>query len=72
VATETIQAPFTDKQVEALNSFQLRPDVHPFTCGNDQHQSGGAVRLVATNNGWVCSDEQCDYTQDWAHSFMTA
>jgi hypothetical protein len=30
-----VKSPFTEEQVEALNLFQNRLDVHPFTCRND-------------------------------------
>lgn len=60
-----IEAPFTDEQVENLNAFQKSNRYHPFTCGG---QCSDSV-LVATNAGWICP--RCDYTQCWAHEFMT-
>jgi hypothetical protein len=68
MASDIIHAPFTDEQVEALNRFQARPDAHPFTCGNDARRHDRQVNLVATNEGWVCSDSGCSYTQNWAHA----
>ncbi len=59
-----LEAPFTAEQVVALNRWQQRGDIHPFTCGNDSRH---AV-LVATEEGWHCPD--CDYRQRWAHNFM--
>lgn len=56
--------PWTDAQVAALNAWQHRRDVHPFTCGNDSTHRV----LVARPDGWVCDD--CDYRQGWAHPFM--
>lgn len=65
-----VTAPFTPAQVEALNAWQAAGYVHPFTCGNDTHDSH--VNLVATEAGWVCPDADCAYTQDWAHAFMAS
>jgi len=63
-----IDAPFTDSQVEALNRFQARPNVHPFTCPGDRSDCAARRELIATPEGWVC---QCGrYTQDWAHGVM--
>jgi hypothetical protein len=58
-----MKAPFTQEQVESLNAYQEAGVFHAFTCG-----SCGAT-LVATEQGWKCPD--CDYTQDWAHDWMT-
>jgi len=66
---DKIRAPFMAYQVEALNRWQDRDDVHPFTCGRSH--GGHGVILRATKAGWVCPAEpRCDYTQDWAHAFM--
>jgi hypothetical protein len=27
------------------------------------------TNLIATEGGWICP--VCDYTQNWAHNFMT-
>lgn len=59
-----VKAPFTPEQVDSFNSFQHRSRFHPFTCGNKSNHTV----LVAAEDGWCCQD--CDYTQDWAHSFM--
>lgn len=67
---DIIKAPFTPEQVEALNFFQTEFPWHPFTCGGKQHQGGSPVLLV-TESGWVCPDQTCDYTQDWALPGMT-
>lgn len=59
-------APWTDEQVEALNAYQTRYPMHPFTCGNDPCRAD----LVATNAGWDCP--ACHgWTQTWAFSAMT-
>jgi hypothetical protein len=65
--SDTVKAPWTPEQVDALNGWQRITLVHPFTCGglNDTCR----WNLTATPGGWIC--ERCDYTQDWAHSFMT-
>ena len=60
-----ISAPFTEKQMDSLNAWQNRGDVHPFTCS--QHSNNP---LVATRDGWHCAVDGCDYTQNWAHNFM--
>lgn len=61
-----LHAPFSSEQVDALNRFQRRGDVHEFTCPEDH---GGADRtLIATTQGWICP--HCAYTQDWAHRAM--
>ncbi|MCB0337034.1 MAG: hypothetical protein KDD62_12040 [Bdellovibrionales bacterium] len=57
-----IDAPWTDKQVEALNLYQQSGVFHPFT-------SEGGADLIATKNGWV-EKEGGPVVQTWAHSFM--
>jgi hypothetical protein len=66
VNDEPLTTPFTPEQVAALNRFQTNGNFHPFTCGNDSRHRV----LVATESGWMCLD--CDYRQEWAHSFMAA
>jgi hypothetical protein len=66
-----IRAPWTPEQVTALNAFQQRGGMHPFTCGGDH--TPGSPALVAYTDGWRCPQpygEACDYRQDWAHPFM--
>lgn len=76
---EKIRAPFTALQVQGLNEYQTGTDfghkMPPFTCGNrgdGQHGEEGGDKglLIATEQGWVCPC--CEYTQDWAHSFMVS
>lgn len=62
-----IKAPFDGRQVANLNRYQEFGAFHPFNCGHDHD---GPRRLVATPDGWVCPHIDCDYTQEWAHSFM--
>jgi hypothetical protein len=61
-----IEAPWSVEQVVALNQWQERGDVHPFTCGAGD--SGTHPVLVAHHDGWHCP--ACIYRQNWAHDFM--
>lgn len=56
-------APFTDKEVDQLQSFQDYGNFHPFTCGNGHPRQ---VNLTPDNEGWVCPVDNCDYEQAWA------
>jgi hypothetical protein len=78
---ERIDAPWTPEQVAALNAYQRRGDMHPFTCGGDRADAahrryaeeagdGDWGVLVARQDGWVCP--VCGYRQTWAHAFMAA
>jgi hypothetical protein len=60
-----IIAPWSAEQVKALNEWQRRGNLHPFTCGTEQ--CGGV--LTAGADGWTCPNG-CGYAQDWAHDFM--
>ena len=70
-----ITPPWSPGQVEALNLYQRRSPMHPFTCP-DRDDGNHAVLdgefdfgiLVATPSGWICPD--CDYRQEWAHNWM--
>jgi hypothetical protein len=64
---------FTPEQVKNLDEYQRAGVMHPFTCVNrndGKHFDNGVDKgaLVPTVRGWIC--QSCDYTQDWAHSFM--
>lgn len=65
-------APWSLSDVDALNAYQGRGDMHPFTCPADgnygSHKHSDRRILLATEKGWVC--EMCPYTQNWAHTFM--
>jgi len=63
-----IVAPWTPDTVDALNAFQAWGVMHPFTCGIDS--THGTGKLHATEQGWKCTDSECDYRQNWAHAFM--
>ena len=65
---------FTSDEVAALSRWQLEGKFHPFTCpnrGDGEHRNiyGDAGALVPTVRGWICPF--CNYTQKWAHKFMT-
>jgi hypothetical protein len=65
---------FTPEQVANLDAFQKRGRFHPFTCpnrGDGRHFHNGIDHgvLIPTVRGWIC--QCCDYTQGWAHDFMT-
>jgi hypothetical protein len=64
-----VSAPFSPEQVQALDLFQ-HGYWHPFTCSYRARPGHGDRPLVATREGWHCPDEDCEYTQDWAHDFM--
>jgi hypothetical protein len=61
-------APWSPETVDALNRFQDWGVMHPFTCGIDSAHGTGKLR--ATEQGWKCTDPNCDYRQNWAHDFM--
>ncbi len=56
-----IKAPWTQDIVDRLNAIQTAGFLHPYTCGECRSD------LIATTDGWKCSEVGCDYTQDWAH-----
>ena len=61
---DVIRAPWSREEVDALNRFQHRADVHQFTCPNDHANR----TLIATPDGWICP--HCIYTQNWADRIM--
>jgi len=63
----SLKAPWTQAQVDNLNSWQECGYVHPFTCGGTKDGKDCRADLVATIDGWICP-EGCGYTQDWAHA----
>lgn len=66
---DEVKAPFTADQVASLNGFQIHSMMHPFTCGEDICRRKNQSVLYALEDGWHCW--YCDYTQDWAHGYMT-
>lgn len=66
-----IRPPWTDEQVAALNRYQTERLMHPFTCAKRREHRLDEGVLIATSDGWRCPVETCDYTQGWAHAFMT-
>lgn len=65
VVADKALAPFTARQAVNLNDYQNSGVMHPFTCGND---TGHRLLVAAIDDGWYCLD--CDYWQNWAHSWM--
>jgi len=65
--SDKIHAPWSPEVAVNLNAFQRRGHFHPFTCGLDSDHGSLIARV---GGGWVCPNDECDYTQDWAHSFM--
>jgi hypothetical protein len=65
-----VTAPFTAEQVQILNLFQSSGAMHPFTCGRRSEHPDNEGILSATEDGWHCPVEECQYTQSWAHWFM--
>lgn len=62
---------FTADEVRSLNEYQNSGEFHPFTCGGDRTDEkhlDGEGRLVATEEGFVCTF--CEYRQLWAHEWM--
>lgn len=60
--SEHLHAPWHDDVVAELARWQNLANVHPYTCGNDH---GEEVRLLPTNDGWICPLRSCGYTQGW-------
>jgi len=61
---DKITAPWTDKQVEALNRLQDEDRFHGYTCPGEHPVCAKDRKLIATRAGWIC---QCGaYRQDWA------
>lgn len=70
-ASDKIYAPWPAEVVAQLNQYQAEGFFHPFTCGAGQAGAhAGGVSLVATGEGWHCPLSSCNYTQDWAWTFM--
>lgn len=77
---DVIRAPWTQDIADALNRYQRGGRYHPFTCGSGNRTDAfhaaavanyglyDAGQLHAVLNGWIC--HACDYTQDWAFTFM--
>lgn len=66
--SDLVRAPWTPQQVDNLNAWQARGNVHPYTCTGD-HGDQRERTLLATEEGWIC--RTCGYTQDWAWEFST-
>jgi hypothetical protein len=57
------QAPWTDLEVDCINSFQRGGAFHPFMCDCHHHPP-----MVAFNDALRC--EECGFEQTWVHAFM--
>lgn len=64
IMSHTIKSPFSPEQIASLEGFQECKSLHSFTCGDC------GADLKPTQNGWICSVSDCEYTQDWCHDFM--
>lgn len=64
-----IHPPFSEKQIEGLNWYQIHAPMHPFTCANrgDGNHPEASV-LIAQADGWHCI--WCSYRQSWAWEWM--
>lgn len=61
---DKITAPWSVKQVAALNAMQEDDRSHGYTCPGEHPVCANHRKLIATKAGWVC---QCGaYRQDWA------
>ena len=65
-----VWSPWTKEQIDQLNAFQTFGTFHPFTCPEQHEGEEPEIKLVALAGGWVCPDQDCDYTQDWAWEAM--
>lgn len=66
---KSVNAPWTDDQVESLNQYQLAGWLHPFTNHWRVALSNPKVDLIATTDGWV-ETPGGEVVQNWAHRYM--
>lgn len=59
----SIKAPWPDDFIKRLRRWNSCGYAHEYTCGEE----GCRAPLRPTTDGWVCDEEGCGYTQDWAH-----
>lgn len=57
----SVEAPWSQDIVDRLNAYQKSGFFHPYTCAECRSD------LIATAEGWKCSEVGCEYTQGWAH-----
>jgi hypothetical protein len=65
-APDRVTAPFDQRAVSSLNAFQRSGADEVVVCPS---ALCGAV-LLATRGGWECPSPVCEYSQDWAWSWM--
>lgn len=72
---KTVEAPFTEEQVDNINDYQTSYTFHPFTCCSPEDieeclrakgEDDGI--LIASKEGLTCPCGK--YKQDWVHEFM--
>lgn len=61
-----VLAPWDDETLDNLQRYQTLDMTHPYTCRRD-HDTPGPRILEPTEAGFICPDEDCGYTQSWAH-----
>lgn len=64
-----VTAPWTQDQVDSLNSYQVSGAFHPFTGNNDLLPLGENDVLVADVDGWHSTVDP-GYRQTWAWGWM--
>ncbi|MEV8636897.1 hypothetical protein AB0395_35175 [Streptosporangium sp. NPDC051023] len=62
---DRITAPWPSAVVGCLNAYQALGYAVLYRCQAPDHDEP-LPALVATEEGWVCPDSQCAYTQNWA------
>lgn len=58
---ETTKTPWSEDVLNNLQKRQAAEHLHAYTCVVHSN-----ISLIPTVDGWNCSEEGCDYTQDWA------
>lgn len=65
---DSVEAPFSDEQVSAINEYQKNPSLHPLTCCGHNGCERDDRNLLAQTNCLVCPCGQ--YKQNWVHTFI--
>lgn len=61
-----VDAPFTEKQIANLKSWQTHESFHPMTCRHDHGDDENI--LIPETEGMRCPT--CNEVQRWVHDFM--